>query len=119
MKSPFPSTPTMRYERMAAGAMFAEVCLLLGAQFSSVFLQVAATSVAFSSMLSWAFASICFLSLGIAFSLFAACKVTLLHEPQHRASLLVIRWVGLRLLWLAFACSALWVATNLFAAVWW
>ena len=119
MKSPFPPTPTMRYERMAAGAVFAAICLLLGAQFGSVFFRIAAATLGLSSMLSWALASLCFLSLGIAFSLFAACKAEFLQEPQHRVLLLAIRRGGLHLLWLALVCAILWFATNLFVVLWW
>ena len=122
MKSPFPVTPTMRYEHMLLAAITSGICFFLGLQFGAMTMQVAAETPASLALTVqgpslrlalFALSSGGFLLLGIAFMLFTLIKIETRHKYQHHFHLFVrARMVGITLVWLAFTFAALWVAAN-------
>ena len=122
MKSTFPDTPTMRYERMLLAAMASVICFFLGLQFGSMAMQFAAAmpaSLASSLRGAWlrlvllALSSAGFCLLGVAFFLFALIKMATLCPPRYFHLFVRARAAGILFVWVAFVLAGLWVAANI------
>ncbi|MCA3169026.1 MAG: hypothetical protein ING22_10875 [Burkholderiales bacterium] len=121
MKSPFPDTPDMRWERMFLAAVTSAICLFLGLQFGSMAMQVVAQSPSSftlslqSSTLRFALLALPsagFTMLGLAFFLFATVKISTLCDPSYLHAFVKARAVGMLFVLLAFAVAGLWCAAN-------
>ena len=121
MRSLFPVTPSMRYERMTLAIVASIICFILALQFGSIAMQTAVESPATltfklpgSSLLLFLFASTSsgFICLGTAFGLAAINKIQVLQEPRHLHLQLRIRAILLGFVRVAFAFAGLWVAAN-------
>ena len=122
MRSPFPDTPNMRYERMSLAATMSAICLFIGLQFGSMALQVAAEtpiSLALSlpgpsiRLTLFALPALGFIFLGLAFLLFAIIKVATLCHARYFHFFVRARAISLTFVWVAVTCAGLWVAANI------
>lgn len=122
MKSPFPVTPTLRYERMFLAAMAAVMFGFLGLHFASMGMQVFAAAPpnwvfglgAYSlRVLLFGLAGATFISLSLAFLLFALIKFEAVGKPQHHHVFVKARAVGMILVSFAFIFACFWLATNI------
>lgn len=114
MKSIFPNTPQMRYERAALALAMAAVCFFLALHFGALSQQLSAS---FPNTLSLQLALVAlpaaaFSLTAIAFILFAVIKFATNFDSRHLHWFVRARSLGINLVWAACALGGLWIAAN-------
>jgi hypothetical protein len=121
MKSLFPYTPTMEYERMLAATTVAFLAFLFATQSGFMLVQIVGTVPALGSaaflhemlrVVAFAGASCGFTLLGLACVLFASTKAQFRRRTQYMHVLRCIRSTGLRLVRIALGCAVLWLVAS-------
>ncbi len=121
MKSLFPDTPTLRYERMLLAAIASAIFLFLGLQFGEMAVRFAAETSASAqlallrpalNLILFVAPCIGFILLSIAYLIAALIKIDIQNKASHFHWFILARTIAIRLIWIAFGFAALWVAAH-------